>query len=199
MADNRVAASRNPFVLPRGPVGRLAGWVMGRDDRPHRELVDLLDLRSGATVCEIGFGPGQLLGVIAGRDAAIRLCGVDPSQIMLDQARHRLARAGAAADLRLGVAGALPFPDQGADHVVAVNTAAMWPDLSAGIAEAHRVLRPGGRLLLAWHSASSPKRIQRSLARPDTWWTTVLDTVRQTFGEAHRHNLTYTVACTAER
>ena len=92
MADNVDAVtSRNPFVHPVGVLGAVAGWVMGRDDRPHRELADLLAPGPAASICEIGFGPGQLLAVLAARDPTLRLCGVDPSPVMLRQARRRLA------------------------------------------------------------------------------------------------------------
>jgi ubiquinone/menaquinone biosynthesis C-methylase UbiE len=197
MASPDVVPSRNPFVLPRGLIGRLAGWIMGRDDRQHRELADLLAPPPGTDVCEIGFGPGQLLAALATRDPTIRLCGVDPSAVMLDQARRRLAGTGVTADLRLGVAGALPFDDHSVDHVVAVNSAAMWPDLPAALADARRVLRPGGTLLLAWHCATSPRRMQRSLARPEAWWSMLVSTMQQEFGQVRRHDLRFTTACTA--
>jgi ubiquinone/menaquinone biosynthesis C-methylase UbiE len=197
MVEPGVIPSRNPFALPRGALGRFAGWVMGHEDRQHRELAGLLAPSPGTDVCEIGFGPGQLLASLAVGDPTIRLCGVDPSAVMLGQARQRLARTGVSADLRLGVAGAVPFDDESVDHVVAVNSAAIWPDLPAALADARRVLRPGGTLLLAWHSATSPRRLQRSLARPDTWWTTLIDTVRTEFGQARRHDLRYSTVCTA--
>jgi len=199
MADDHTAATLNPFRVPAGPLGHLAGWIMGHDDTPHRELVDLLAPRPAARSCEIGFGPGQLFILLTGRDPAARVCGVDPSPVMLEQARRRLARAGAAdrADLRLGVAGALPFPDQHVDYVVAVNGAAIWPDLEAALADAHRILRPGGKLLIAWHSATSPRRLQRNLARPESWWADTTSAVRRVFGNVERHDLTYTTACTA--
>jgi SAM-dependent methyltransferase len=110
MADDRPGGTTNPFRVPSGPLGRLAGWFMGRDDSAHRELVALLAPASAARICQVGFGPGQLLTVLTARGAAIRLCGVDPSPVMLEQARRRLERAGAAgrADLRLEVAGGLP-------------------------------------------------------------------------------------------
>lgn len=199
MADDPTSARLNPFRVPAGPLGRLAGWFMGRDDSAHRELVELLAPRPAARICEIGFGPGQLLALFTTREPTVRVCGVDPSAVMLEQARRRLARAGAAdrADLRLGVAGALPFPDHHADHVVAVNTAAIWPDLEAGLVDARRVLRPGGSLLIAWHSAASPRRLQRTLAQPGPWWDEATDTVRRVFGNVERHDLTYTTACSA--
>jgi ubiquinone/menaquinone biosynthesis C-methylase UbiE len=200
MDDRRPAPSRNPFVLPAGPAGRVAGWIMSRDDRPHQEAADLLAARPGAAVCEIGFGPGQLLAVLARRDPQVRLSGVDPSPIMLAQARRRLQAAhlpAHLADLRLGAAQALPFADDSADHVAAINNAAIWPDLQAGLAEAHRVLRAGGTLLIAWHSPTAPSRIRRMLARPEPWWRELLDAVRAEFGNAGRHDLRHLTVCTA--
>jgi ubiquinone/menaquinone biosynthesis C-methylase UbiE len=199
MADDRPGAMFNPFRVPSGPLGRLAGWVMGRDESAHREVVDLLAPKPGACVCEIGFGPGQLLEVLLARDPAARVCGVDPSPVMLAQARRRLTRLGTLdrADLRLGVAGALPLPEGYVDYVVAVNNAVFWPDLAAALADARRVLRPGGSLLIAWHGAGSPRRIQRSLAQPQAWWDETIAAVRRVFGNAERHDLTYTTACTA--
>src|SRR2546430_10474961 len=136
-------ATLNPFRIPSGPLGRLAGWVMDRDDSPHRELVDLVQPTPGAVSCEIGFGPGQLLRLLARRDPTARLCGIDPSPVMLERAHRHLARLGVAdrTDLRLGTAAALPFPDMCADYIFAVNTAALWPDLDAALRDAHRVLR----------------------------------------------------------
>lgn len=201
MGERPAPPPHNPFALPTGPLGRLAGWIMSRDDRPHRDVADLLAPRTGTVVCELGFGPGQLLSVLAGRDPAVRLCGVDPSPVMLDQACRRLRAANPdvarAADLRLGEAGALPFADDSADHVAAVNSVALWPDLPAGLAEAHRVLRPGGTLLLAWHSATSRSPMRRALSRDDQWWSGLLEAVRHEFGDARRHELPYLTACTA--
>jgi ubiquinone/menaquinone biosynthesis C-methylase UbiE len=172
---------------------------MGRDESAHREVVDLLAPKPGACVCEIGFGPGQLLEVLLARDPAARVCGVDPSPVMLAQARRRLDRVGVAAraDLRLGVAGALPFPDHHADHVVAVNTAMFWPDPHVALVDARRVVRPGGSVLIAWHSAASPRRVQRAIAAPQQWWDETVSNVQRVFGNAERHDLTYTSACTA--
>jgi ubiquinone/menaquinone biosynthesis C-methylase UbiE len=194
MAAGPVRDSRNPFALPRGPLGRLAGWIMARDDRPHREVAELLSPAPGAAVCEIGFGPGQLLGALAQRDPTVRLSGVDPSPVMLGQARRRLPTS---ADLRVGAAGALPFADHSADHIVAVNTVALWPDVPAALADCHRVLRPGGSLLLAWHSTAAPSSLRRRMGQPDRWWNDLMATLRHEFGNAERHDLTHLTAATA--
>jgi ubiquinone/menaquinone biosynthesis C-methylase UbiE len=201
MAEVPARRTANPFRIPSGPLGHLAGWVMGRDDAAHREVADLLAPQPGAYICEIGFGPGQLLALLTGRDPSLQVCGVDPSPVMLGQARRRLGRAGALerVDLRLGVAGALPLPDEHVDHVVALNSAALWPDLPGALADSRRVLRPGGGVLIAWHSPTSPVRVQRRLAQPELWWQEMTALLRGLFGNAERHQLTYTTACTAIR
>jgi ubiquinone/menaquinone biosynthesis C-methylase UbiE len=185
--------ARNPFALPTGVLGGLAGWIMARDDRPHREAAALLAPAPGATVCEVGFGPGQLLAVLAALDPTLRLCGADPSEVMLAQARRRAPSA----DLRRGAADELPFYDDSADHVAAINNVALWPDRPAGLAEAHRVLCPGGTLLLAWHSSAAPSPLRRAMSRPAPWWDALLTEVRAEFGNARRHDLRHLTACTA--
>jgi ubiquinone/menaquinone biosynthesis C-methylase UbiE len=191
----------NPFRLPRGPLGRLAGWVMARRTDQHRELLDWLDPPRAARWCEIGFGPGQLIELLCRRDPDNLVLGVDPSPVMVEQAQRRNAAAVAAGrvDLRHAGAEALPFPDRLVDYVVAVNSVAMWPDLEAGLAEALRVLVPGGLLMVAWHGATSPNPIQRRLARPEAWWADAERRLRTVFGTANRQNLVYSTVCTARR
>lgn len=43
---------------------------------------------------------------------------------------------------------------------------AIWPDLEGGIVELHRVVRPGGTIMLAWHGGTAPSRIVRRLMLP---------------------------------
>ncbi|GAA2372318.1 hypothetical protein GCM10010170_074520 [Dactylosporangium salmoneum] len=69
--------------------------------------------------------------------------------------------------------------------------------LPVGLAEASRVLRPGGTLLRAWHSATSGSPIRRPLTRSERWWSGLVDAVRDEFGDARRHELRYLTVCTA--
>src|SRR3954463_1700006 len=85
MVEKPLRGTLNPFEVPTGPLGRLAGWIMGRDDTAHREVVELLRPEPGAASCEIGCGPGQLLVLLAARDPRARIRGVDPSPVMLTQ------------------------------------------------------------------------------------------------------------------
>jgi SAM-dependent methyltransferase len=156
----------NPFALPRGLKGRLAGWYMGHLDVQHRELLELLapHLRGDQSnrVLEVGFGPGQVLARIRRQNPSISLLGVDPSEIMVHRARRRVGNA----DLRLGAAASIPFDDRCTTVVVSINNVPMWPDLDAGFAESRRVLASGGRLIVAWHGGTDPRGHQRQLVLP---------------------------------
>jgi MPBQ/MSBQ methyltransferase len=78
------------------------------------------------------------------------VASVDPAHVtMLDQSPHQLARAGKRSALAgvhrlLGDAEALPFEDDRFDRYVSAGSIEYWPDPQRGIAEAFRVLRPGG-------------------------------------------------------
>jgi ubiquinone/menaquinone biosynthesis C-methylase UbiE len=76
---------------------------------------------------------------------------------MFDLARLRARDAGREVDLRLGDAQALQFPDESFDTVTCTLALCTIPDARAAVAEARRVLRPGGRLLLLEH-VRSPRR-----------------------------------------
>ncbi|MBW3667284.1 MAG: class I SAM-dependent methyltransferase, partial [Actinobacteria bacterium] len=70
------------------------------------------------------------------------VAGVDPSPSMVKRASRRVPQA----DVRLGSAETVPFPD---DHfTVAINISSFhhWADREAGLTEILRVLAPGGRL-----------------------------------------------------
>jgi SAM-dependent methyltransferase len=77
---------------------------------------------------------------------------------MLATARRRNARlvAGGRLELLVGDGITLPLPDDTADAVVGVHTIYFWPDPAATLGEAARVLRPGGRLVLAYRAGEHP-------------------------------------------
>jgi ubiquinone/menaquinone biosynthesis C-methylase UbiE len=96
---------------------------------------------------DIGTGTGRMIELFG--PGAAHALGVDRSPEMLRLARVKLAEAGlAAAELRQGDMYALPLPSASADTVIVhqVLHYAQQPD--AAVAEAARLLRPGGRLLI---------------------------------------------------
>jgi ubiquinone/menaquinone biosynthesis C-methylase UbiE len=117
------------MIRGRGAVGDLAA--------------DLTDVTSSDHVVDVGCGPGAAARVAARRGATVT--GIDPAPVMLSLAR-RLTR-GDSNSWREGVAEALPLPDGSATVLWSLSCVHHWRDIDAGIAEAHRVLASGGRLL----------------------------------------------------
>lgn len=93
--------------------------------------------------------------------ADVQLTGIELSPAMLELARKRARALGRGGDLRLGDATALEFPDQSFDSVVCTFSLCTIPDDRAAVAEVWRVLRPGGRLLLAEHVRSPSRPVRR--------------------------------------
>jgi ubiquinone/menaquinone biosynthesis C-methylase UbiE len=110
--------------------------------------------RARGEVLEVAVGTGRNLSCYPD---SVRLTGVDLSPAMLDIARARAAELGRKIDLREGDAQALPFADAAFDTVVCTLGLCGFPDDRAAIEEMHRVLRPGGTLLLLDHIGSHHK------------------------------------------
>jgi ubiquinone/menaquinone biosynthesis C-methylase UbiE len=86
--------------------------------------------------------------------AEVEITGIELSPEMLAIARERQRDLGREADLRLGDAQDLDFADESFDTVVITLGLCTIPDDRQAVAEAHRVLRGGGRLLLLEHVRS---------------------------------------------
>ncbi len=139
---------REQFGNPTGVVGWLVGQLMAvKNARRSAWVHDQLALTGSERLLEIGFASGVDLVRVGRRVGS--LAGVDHSSTMLGMATRRLARAGLAADLRLGSACELPFEDLSFDRVVAINVVQFWEDLVYGMCEVRRVLAPDGRAVIA--------------------------------------------------
>jgi len=102
-------------------------------------------------VLEIGAGTGRNLRYYA---PGVRLTAIELSPAMLELARREAVAVGREAELRVGDAQALEFPNESFDTVVCTLSLCTIPDDRAAVAEAKRVLRPGGRFLLLEHVRS---------------------------------------------
>ena len=112
----------------------LSSEIMGRVDRC-------------GTAADIGCGTGELLKELAGK--AGRVIGIDNSSNMLAEASRRLSDLGPAVELRLGSVEHLPMRDREADAVVLNMVLHHVTSPAGAIAEADRVLRDGGVLVVA--------------------------------------------------
>ena len=111
-------------------------------------MIDWLDPRPGWTAIDIAGGTGDIArGILRRVEAEIVVC--DPSVEMLDVGADRAVDAGRLSGIRFvaGRAEALPFPSATADACTIAFGLRNVSDRTAALAEARRVLKPGGRLL----------------------------------------------------
>lgn len=141
LAD-RTTKSREFFASSAGQWDRLRGELFGA----RAELAALPALLDdGWTVGDLGAGTGQVAASLA--PFVRRVVAVDGSAPMLEAARKRLAPF-ANVELRRGELEALPIEDHSLDAAVISLALHLAPEPARVLAEAARVLRPGGRLLI---------------------------------------------------
>jgi ubiquinone/menaquinone biosynthesis C-methylase UbiE len=118
----------------------------------RQKVVNLACIQPGETVLDVGCGTGTLAMEIQSRvGRAGRVTGVDPGTQQIARARSKVARRNMPIEFQIGVIEQLPFPDQTFD--VVFSTLMMHhlpaPLKRQGLAEIARVLKPGGRLVIA--------------------------------------------------
>lgn len=102
-----------------------------------------LDLPDGASALEVGCGTGVVTRAIAGLPAVAVAIGVDPSPVFVERASEL---SNGNVTFRVGDGQALDFADAEFDLVVLHTTLCHIPDPDKALAEAVRVLKPGGLL-----------------------------------------------------
>lgn len=132
--------------------------TLGLDRRWRARTVDALGLPPGSLVLDLACGTGDLAD--SARRAGHRIVGADLSFGMLDR-RHDPFPA-VQAD-----AAALPLADRSLDGIVCGYALRNFTDLAGSLAEAGRVLRPGGRLALLEVAAPAPGLLRRGF---DIWF-----------------------------
>jgi arsenite methyltransferase len=134
--DDQVAALPDAVIESFAGVGNPFSWG---------------DLRTGEVVVDLGSGAGfdaLLAARMVGPTGYV--IGVDMTPAMIDKARRNADLLGLPnAEFRQGYLENLPLPDAAADVVISNGVINLCPDKATVLAEAYRVLKPGGRLQIA--------------------------------------------------
>ena len=133
-------------------------------DVPESEARLLPGDLAGRDAVELGCGTAYVSAWLARRGA--RPVGVDTSPRQLETARRLQAEHGPRFPLHLGNAEATPFPDASFDFAISEYGASIWCEPRRWVAEAARLLRPGGEpvflvngLLLTLCTPEDPARV----------------------------------------
>ena len=135
--------------------------LIGREPSFRRQLLALAGPRPGEAVLDVGCGTGSL--ALMAREAVGPtgvICGVDASAEMISWARQKARRAGVEADFKQAAAQALPYPDAFFDVVLSTLMLHHLPKKARTqlAAEARRVVKPGGRVLVVDFAEKSRRK-----------------------------------------
>jgi ubiquinone/menaquinone biosynthesis C-methylase UbiE len=125
---------------------------LGQVRRLRLRTATLAHIQPGDAVLDVGCGTGTLAMKVARRVGVTgRVAGVDPGAEQIARARSKAARCHMPIDFQIGVIEQIPFPDQTFDVVLSTLMMHHLPNgvKRQGLAEIARVLKPGGRLVIA--------------------------------------------------
>jgi SAM-dependent methyltransferase len=125
------------FAVGGGPYDRYIGRY---SVRLAPRLADFAGIDSGLTALDVGCGPGALTAELARRLGAGAVAAIDPSDPLAAACAERVPGA----DVRVGVAEALPWADASFDAALSQLVVNFMADAEAGVRELRRVVRPGG-------------------------------------------------------
>jgi len=166
------------------PNGSIRSFVEATE-RMCRRVCDAAGAGDGQQILDVGCGIGGTLASLDERFGDLALTGLNIDPRQLEHARRTLRMHGSnTVRLCEGDACELPFDDEGFDVVLALECAFHFPSRTRFLAEARRVLKPGGRLglcdfmpaelgtpFLVLQSTAFRPYVQRLVGPTDITWT----------------------------
>jgi len=133
------------------------------------------------TVADIGTGTGYLLPMLSEHFA--RVLAIDPAEAMVACARERVADHGVSnVSFHQGNLGSLPIDSESCDLALSILVVHHVEDPSAALGELHRVLRPGGRVLIVEQLSHENQAFYERMQ--DLWWGVAPDELCRQLTEA---------------
>lgn len=135
--------------------------TLGIDRIWRRRVVKMISRARAVDILDIASGTGDLAIDMARHIPPARVTGVDLSEGMIAIGREKVARAGLESRVTLGVADclSLPFADASFDAITVAFGVRNFQGLLRGYREMHRVLRPGGLLVVLELSTPESKYV----------------------------------------
>ena len=183
--NGRRLADRLIDLTARRPTGWIArktyGGTLGAPkghEAVFDQILDLLGPLEGERCLEIGCGGGRLLQRVLAAGAT-SVAGLDhsPDMLELSRERNREALERGALDLKLADAAQLPWPDGTFSVVLSANTFFFIEQPERVLDELHRVLLPGGRVVIATVPGPLPAPSLRN------WWVYVWGSRMHTYDD----------------
>lgn len=152
MDETMAKAIAGQLRKPDGEEGiKTANWMNKGNVWMNRDAFRALAATAHDHILEIGMGNGFFVQEIVSRHPSIKYTGVDFSPTMIDEAT-RLNRSwidAGQASFVLSGADSLPFGDDTFTKIFTVNTLYFWEDEKRVLEELKRVLKTGGKLIIA--------------------------------------------------
>jgi ubiquinone/menaquinone biosynthesis C-methylase UbiE len=142
--------------------------LKGTEEAGLREMRRQTLAEANGRTIDVGAGTGANLGLYP--DSVTELILSEPDPHMTKRLRARLAESGTEAELVEAPAERLPFEDGSFDTAIFTLVLCTVPDPDAALAEAARVLKPGGKLLFVEHVRSQQPGIARWQDRLERPW-----------------------------
>jgi len=132
----------------------------------NRRTLETLSVQPDDRVLEVGPGPGDLMSRIVPMVPRGSVTGVDFSPEMIDVCSRRFSRLieSGRVELRCASVDAMPFAGDHFTKACSVHTIYFWTDPAAVFREFGRVLRSGGRLVVAFFPAVAMERLGATTA-----------------------------------